>query len=84
MLFYVVFYYLSRDTRAQSSKSMHLTLVFTVIVVSMNILRTRMLVYGEVMGGTMFFVFFTHPNAVIDGNEIVKTILKALKTENNY
>ena len=56
------------------------SLIFTVIIIFISILRASMLVYGEVMVETMFFVFLlSTPNAVIEGYGIFKTIEKTLK-----
>ncbi len=53
--------------------------VFTLIVLFLSILRASMLVYGQVMVDTLFFVvLLSTPNAAIEGYGIYKTIEKTL------
>ena len=54
--------------------------VFTLVVLFLSILRASMLVYGQVMVDTLFFVvLLSTPNAAIEGYGIYKTIEKTLK-----
>ncbi len=55
-------------------------LVFTLMIIFISILRTIMLVYGQVVVNTLLFVILlSTPNAIIEGYGIFKTIEKTLK-----
>ena len=54
--------------------------VFTLMIIFISILRASMLVYGQVVVNTLFFVILlSTPNAIIEGYGIYQTIEKTLK-----
>ena len=58
--------------------------VFTLMIIFISILRTSMLVYGQVVLNTLgFVILLSTPNAIIEGYGIFKTIEKTLKIKMN-
>jgi hypothetical protein len=56
--------------------------IFTLIVISISILRASTLVYGQVFLNTLFLiVLLSTPNAIIEGYGIFQTIERTLKSK---
>jgi hypothetical protein len=54
--------------------------VFTIMIILLSILRASMLVYGQVLVNSLFFVILlSTPNAIIEGFGIYQTIQRTLK-----
>jgi hypothetical protein len=54
--------------------------IFTIMIILLSILRASMLVYGQVLVNSLFFVILlSTPNAIIEGFGIYQTIQRTLK-----
>lgn len=57
---------------------------FTIMIILLNILRAKMLVYGQVLVNTLAFVsLLSTPKAIVEGYGILQTIEKTLKQNNH-
>jgi hypothetical protein len=53
---------------------------FTIMIILLNILRAKMLVYGQVLVNTLAFVsLLSTPKAIVEGYGIFQTVEKTLK-----